>query len=80
MKYSEIKCRDMNCDECPLAAHICGEMQESTLDYTLGKIAEFYSKRLINRVDQEYKPGQAKEYKALSDIELKKKEFIGGKR
>lgn len=54
MKFSVIKCKEMDCNCCPLNGEVCQSFTESTLEYTLGQMATMYGRRLLNRVDQEY--------------------------
>lgn len=77
MKYSEIKCRDMNCDDCPLNNDVCKSFTEDTLNYTLGQLATMYGRRLYNQVDREYLPTNPQTYAHPSKEQLERQAFIG---
>ena len=77
MKYSEIKCRDMNCDDCPLNNDVCKSFTEDTLNYTLGQLATMYGRRLYNQVDREYYPTNSTRYVQPSKEQLERQAFIG---
>ena len=76
MKYTEIKCRDMNCDECPLNNDVCKSFTEDTLDYTLGQLATMYGRRLYNQVDRDYVPGETTPTTPPSKQDLERRQFI----
>ena len=77
MKYTEIKCRDMNCDECPLNNDVCKSFTDDTLDYTLGQLATLYGRRLYNQVDRDYIPSTPIIYSHPSKEQLARNSFIG---
>ena len=75
MIYSEIKCRDMNCDHCPLNGEICHSIDHN-LDATLGQIADLYAHCLKNRMTFEYHPSDTTTAPPLTPQELAQLAFI----